>query len=300
MNESSPLISVIIPCYNQARFLGEAIESVLAQTYRFTEIVVVNDGSTSSLDDVEQRYPGVRFLWQQNQGPAAARNTGLRASNGSYVVFLDADDRLLPDGLEIGMQYLKNHAECAFVSGHCRYISVDGSDLPTPIQPVVQEGHYLSLLNKNYVWAGSTVLHRRECIEAVGGFNPSPKVKGAEDYELYLRITREFPVMCHAQPIAEYRQYDTYGNSVSGDPGLMLGSTLFAMCGQWKHVKGNKDVEQIYRQGIKTKKKVWGGLLLDQIRMQLATREDRMSGIRGLLLLIRYDASGLFRRLARR
>ena len=296
----SPLISVIIPCYNQARFLGEAIESVLGQTYGPMEIVVVDDGSTISLDEVKQRYPEVRFLRQQNQGPAAARNTGLRASKGTYVAFLDADDRFLPDGLEIGMRYLKNHPECAFVSGHCRFISVDGAPMQTPRQPVVQEGHYFSLLNRNYVWALSTILFRRESIEIVGGFNPSPKVKGAEDYELYLRITREFPVMCHAQPIAEYRQYDTYGNSVSGDPGLMLGSTLFAMCEQWKHVKGNKDVEQIYRQGVKTKKRVWGGLLLDQIRTQLATRHDRLSGIRGLLLLIRYDASGLFRRLAGR
>ena len=300
MNESSPLISVIIPCYNQAQFLGEAIESVLAQTYRFTEIVVVDDGSTNTLEEVKQRYPKVRWLRQENQGPAAARNTGLRACKGSYVAFLDADDRLLPEGLEIGVQYLEQNPDCAFVSGHCRYISVDGLALPTPGQPIVQEGHYLALLNRNYVWAGSTVLHRRECIEAVSGFNSSPKVKGAEDYELYLRITREFPVMCHGQPIAEYRQYDTYGSSVSGDPGLMLGSTLFAMSRQWKHVKGNRDVEQIYQQGIRTKKKVWGGLLLDQIRTQLANPRDRISGIRGLLLLLRYDATGLFRRLARR
>jgi glycosyltransferase involved in cell wall biosynthesis len=297
MTEPLPLISVIIPCYNQARFLGDAIESVIAQTYQPTEIVVVDDGSTESLAEVASRYPKIRFLRQKNQGPAAARNAGLRESKGTYIAFLDADDRLLPNGLEIGMQYLMAHPDCAFVSGHCRYISVYGSPLPTPNQPVIDRDHYLALLHRNYVWAGCTVLHRRSCLEAVDGYNPSPKVKGAEDYELYLRLTREFPVFCHGCMTAEYRQYVTDGINVSGNPGLMLGSTLFAMRGQWSYVKGNRANMQIYKQGLRYKKRLWGGLLLDQIKAQL-TNHERMRAVRGLLMLIRYDPQGFLKRLA--
>lgn len=300
MSEPRPLISVIIPCYNQAQFLGEAIESVRAQSYPHAEIVVVDDGSTDDPAEVVRHHPGVGFFRQQNQGPAAARNTGFRQSKGLYATFLDADDRLLPDALEIGARHLAANPECAFVSGHCRYIAANGSPLPTPRQPVVDSEHYLALLHKNYVWAGSTVLHRRECLAAVGGYNTSLSVKGAEDYELYLRVSREYPVFCHGETVAEYRQYETYGVNVSGNPGMMLRSTLSALRGQWNHVKGNERFERVYRQGIRHKKKLWGGLLLDQVLTQIGTRKERMRAVRGLLMLLGYDAPGLLRHLIRR
>ena len=206
MSEGPELISVVIPCYNQAQFLGEAIESVLAQTYLPVEIVVVDDGSTDDPEKVAGRYPGVSFVRQANRGPAAARNTGLNKSTGSYLLFLDADDRLLPHGLEISERCLRN-SPYAFVSGHCAYILEDGSPLSTPPQPVVERDHYLELLRKNYIWAGSTVLHRRVSLEAVDGYDPSPALKGAEDLDLYLRIARVSPVFCHGALISEYRQY---------------------------------------------------------------------------------------------
>src|SRR4028119_1234933 len=109
------LVSVIIPCYNQAYFLGEAIESVLAQSYPHFEIVVVDDGSTDNTSEVAARYPGVRCIRQENRGLAGARNEGIRHSSGSYLVFLDADDRLLPEALAVGLRHLKERPECAFV-----------------------------------------------------------------------------------------------------------------------------------------------------------------------------------------
>src|SRR5918994_1694671 len=97
--ERSPLITVVIPCYNQAHFLGEAIESVLSQSYPHHEIVVGDDGSTDDTSEVASRYDGVRLVRQENRGLAGARNTGIRHSEGDYLVFLDADDRLLPEAL---------------------------------------------------------------------------------------------------------------------------------------------------------------------------------------------------------
>src|SRR5215210_7479587 len=121
------LVSVIIPCYNQAHFLGEAIESVLAQNHPRFEILVVDDGSTDDTSEVAARYPEVRCLRQENRGLAAARNAGLRSSEGEYVVFLDADDRLLPNALEAGLVCFEDHRECALVAGHYRLIAADGS-----------------------------------------------------------------------------------------------------------------------------------------------------------------------------
>src|ERR687890_1245755 len=101
------LVSVVIPCYNQAHFLGEAIESVLAQSYKDFEIIVVDDGSPDNTSEVAARYPGVRCVRQENQGLAGARNTGIRESKGEYLVFLDADDRLLAEALEVGVKNLE-------------------------------------------------------------------------------------------------------------------------------------------------------------------------------------------------
>ncbi len=294
MSESSELISAIIPCFNQARFLAEAIESVRTQTYRRHEIIVVDDGSKDATAEVASRFPGVRLISQRNQGPAAARNAGVRASNGGYLVFLDADDRLLPNALEIGMRHLASQPEAAFVSGHCRHIAGDGSLISIPKQPLVQHDHYLALLFRNYVWACSTVLFRRNYLEEVGGFNTSLRVKGAEDYELYLRIARKFPVFCHGEVVADYRQYHLDGGNVSGNAGGMLRATLTALRGQWPYVKRNPDYVKQYRRGIQHKKMMWGNLVIRDFT------GPRQRPVSGLLQLLRYDPVTLLKFLSRR
>src|SRR5690348_130160 len=119
-HENATLVSVVITTYNHARFLGEAIESVLAQTVPPFEVIVVDDGSTDDPAAVVRRYPQLRLIRQRNQGLAAARNTGWRASGGSYLVFLDADDRLLPNALAANLRRLAEWPECAFAYGAYR------------------------------------------------------------------------------------------------------------------------------------------------------------------------------------
>src|SRR5215203_1775138 len=106
-------VSVVIPCYNQARFLGEAIQSVLCQGYPDLEIIVVDDGSEDSTEEVASGYtkkdPRVRLIRQDNKGLAAARNRGLSEAGGEYVVFLDSDDRLVLEALEVGVRELESH-----------------------------------------------------------------------------------------------------------------------------------------------------------------------------------------------
>src|SRR6266849_1371894 len=117
-----PLVSVVVVCYNQAKYLGEAIESALAQRYQPVEILVVDDGSTDATAKVAATFPRVHYVHQSNRGLAAARNTGLRHSTGEYVVFLDADDKLLPAAVREGMDCFGEFPESAFVSGAYRNV----------------------------------------------------------------------------------------------------------------------------------------------------------------------------------
>src|SRR5918994_3621037 len=122
------LVTVVIPCYNQAHFLGEAIESVLSQSYPNFEILVVDDGSTDDTSEVAGRYPQqVRLIRQENRGLAGARNTGIGHARGEYLVFLDADDRLLPEALEAGGGGVEAPPGGAFFSGRRGNIEADRS-----------------------------------------------------------------------------------------------------------------------------------------------------------------------------
>src|SRR6266550_1942045 len=102
----SPIISVIIPCYNAGRFLSETIDSVISQDYANLEIIIVDDGSTDDTGDIIARYPGLRCIRQRNAGPAKARNNGLRHSAGEYIVCLDSDDRLILGALALHLNCL--------------------------------------------------------------------------------------------------------------------------------------------------------------------------------------------------
>ena len=110
-----PRVSVQIPAYNSGRFIANAIESILSQTYHSFEIIVIDDGSTDNTADVVSRYPQVRYLRQKHSGISAARNRGVEEANGEYIAFLDADDLWTPDKLEKQMAYLEEHPQCQMV-----------------------------------------------------------------------------------------------------------------------------------------------------------------------------------------
>src|SRR4029453_9679480 len=120
---ASDLVSVVIPCFRQARYLPESVGSVLAQTHRNFEIIIIDDGSPDNTSEVAARYPQVRCIRQGNKGGPAARNAGIREAKGNFIVFLDADDRLLPPALELGVALLTACPDYAFISGHNKMIS---------------------------------------------------------------------------------------------------------------------------------------------------------------------------------
>ena len=192
-----PLVSVVIPCHNSARYLSESVDSVLTQTYPAIEIVVVDDGSTDDTSAVARTLP-VEYVYQQNRGVSAARNNGIRHSHGKYIVFLDYDDRLLPRAVEIGVRLLEEHPECAMAVGEHRYIAADGTPLGSSHKHATGRDHYEMLLEHNFVETPCYALHRRSSLTATGLFDET--LHGGEDHELYLRIARQGPLIAQRQP----------------------------------------------------------------------------------------------------
>jgi glycosyltransferase involved in cell wall biosynthesis len=263
-----PLISVVIPCYNQGRFLAQAIASVGDSSYPRVEIIVVDDGSSDGTPEVAKAFPEVRYHAQPNGGLAVARNRGFRESRGDLLVFLDADDRLAPNALDIGANALAARPECEFVSGRCVMMSGDGVLLPTPPQARIVHDHYRELLRHNYIWMPAMVMIRRGAIERAGGFNQH--VNAAADYELYLKIARANPVHDHGQTVAYYRRHD---KSMSGNASRMLRETLKVLENERLLLEGDDASIRAYEEGRRTWQDFYGTHLVNEIRAHVGGRE---------------------------
>ena len=275
----SPLVSVVVPCYRQAHYLAEAIESVLAQTYPHIEVVVVDDGSPDNTGEIAARYPGVRYVREEQRGVSEARNLGIRMSTGSFLIFLDADDRLLPEAVAIGLDCFGRHPDAAFVSGLFRFVATDGSTLYERQGHPVLADHYAEMLRRNYITALCAVMWRRAVFETIAGFNPAFSVTA--DYELYLRTLREFPAWSHEQEVAEYRRH---GLGLSAHAGQILREALEALRAERPYVAGKPVLTGAYQSGIRYWKTLTADTMARQVRADWADRRWR-SALRGLLEL---------------
>jgi glycosyltransferase involved in cell wall biosynthesis len=285
-----PRVSVVIPCYNGGRFLREAIESVLHQTYPAAEIIVVNDESTDDTAAIARAYEEVRCIEQRNQGAPAARNAGLRASTGDLVVFLDADDRLQPHALAAGVESLGKHPDWAFVSGGVRIIDENGSpryvpeDRPRPGDP------YRQLLRSNYIWTPGVVMYRRDILRAVNGY--VGWAGASADYELNVRIARRFPIGRHGQVVLDYR---THPSSMSSDVRYMLKSAVTVRRAERRHAYRSAEGKQAWREGIATVQADYGGRLVTQMKSDLRAAGRRRRAAISAWYLVCYYPTGLIR-----
>jgi len=280
--EQTALVSVIIPCFEQAHFLPEAIESVLTQTHCATEIIVVDDGSPDNVFEVVSWYPTVKCVQQQNQGLAAARNAGFRFSTGHHVLFLDADDRLMPHAIESHLGCFAKHPKAGFVVGDIDQIAHDGSYVASPRWPLLESKHYEELLRVNHVANTIAVMFRREVVEQLGGFKPA--CSPAEDYELLLRAARFFPSHHHRTVVAQYRRYSA-GLSRKGT--LMLPAMNRVMRLQWEQVKDDPVLLAAWRQGNAYWKDHFGAAAVKELLGCL--RNEQLGGAaRAGAALIRY------------
>ena len=131
MNDKTAFFSIVIPAYNYAHFLPETVESVIQQTYSHYEIIIINDGSTDNTEEVVQNLisknsnTAIKYLYQDNSGLSATRNNGAKIASGDYIFFLDSDDKLLPDALEILHKTINKNPEADLIIG--KYYSVDSS-----------------------------------------------------------------------------------------------------------------------------------------------------------------------------
>jgi glycosyltransferase involved in cell wall biosynthesis len=278
------LVSVIIPCFKQAHLLGEAIESVLAQSYPHFEIIVVDDGSPDDPAQVVTRYPSVRYLRQDNGGPSVARNNGTQASSGAYLVFLDADDRLLPNHLQANLKAFEEHPDAGFVCGDYRWFGAEGTWHTHDCRP--SPDHYATLLRRNFIGPPHVVMFKRQVLQEVGGFRVGSR---CEDQELYLSIARRHPIYCHHEIIAEYRRHDTQWSQKCD---IMLRNSLRVLGRQGDYIKQNTRYREALQSGIHFRQRLYEGGLLHQILRDLEEHNWK-SAARALSVFVRYHPRGL-------
>ena len=201
-------ISVIIPTYNREKYLSEAIDSVLSQTYQDFEIIIVDDGSTDNTREIVSEYinrfslqpkadppqaePAIHYFYQDNKGPAAARNLGIKQSKGGYIAFLDSDDVWLPEKLEVQVERLDKCINVSLVYSDMGEINSDGK--------IIEANTYLFRASKRpsgYIFhdlligtliSTITVMVRKSTLQEVGSFSEDLLV--GEDYEMWLRISK--------------------------------------------------------------------------------------------------------------
>ena len=260
------------------------MQSVSSLFHPLSEIIVIDDGSPDDTRDVALSYPGP-LSGRRIRGLSAARNTGIRESTGDFLVFLDADDRLIPNGLETGLKSLRRNPGAAVVVGKHRRISAEGLPLPTAELRNVEKDHFVELLRGNCTIAcPASVMYRRSVFDHLGGFDTT--VNPVSDYDLYLRIAQKFPIYCHTDCVAEYRRH---GENMSSNQMLMLEHITRVLRSQLKGIGGNKEYEEACRTGLEFYQRLYRIPVLVE-RMGLAARKRDWSGtLRDMLLLLWSD-----------
>lgn len=231
------LISVVIPTYNHERFLVDAVDSALAQSYPYLEIIVVDDGSTDNTAAVMSGYGNrVRYIRQQNRGLSGARNTGILASQGEYIALLDADDCWHVDYLRNVHATLAADRAIGAVHTGMRFVDAAGQPQAQPgIATVPDDQMYERLLDGEF-FAPSAVLVRRSVLATVGLFDLD--LRASEDWEIWLRVARAYRFAGIAKPLLNYR---VHGSNMSGDPAHMLHYQLLTLVKHFGPMKWEPD-----------------------------------------------------------
>ena len=201
-----PTVSVIIHTYNNEKFIAETVESVLNQTYKDYEIIVVDDGSVDGTRDALLPYMhGIRYHYKENGGIASAKNAGISLSQTEFVAFLDHDDLWAPDKLQLQMECFNENPKVGLV--YAKYTSFrDGKELRTKPEKGYSGWIFKELLSKSFIQT-STVIVKRECLNAVGPFDESFSL--GDEYDMFLRISKKFQCGFVDKGLTRYRVHDT-------------------------------------------------------------------------------------------
>lgn len=240
MTTRPPRVSVVIPAFNSAAYIGCALRSVLEQTYRDYEVIVVDDGSTDDTKTVVSGLLGpIRYLSQRNQGPAAARNAGVAAAAGELICFLDADDSWLPEKLAIQTRFMDQHPAVGLLFADAEEYDEQGVHCASLVSTSDGTGEFAAgsasipqafrkLLEANFI-PTSTVMIRRACFDETGVFDVT--LKGPEDRDMWTRIAARFPIAFVPAVLGRKRALPS---SVSRDVEMTLRSRIR----MWTKVRG--------------------------------------------------------------
>ena len=292
LNAEGSTVSVVIPCFNQGHFLRSAIESVRRQHRPVIECIVVDDGSTDDTSAVATQL-GATLIEQRNKGLSAARNAGLFAARGEFVIFLDADDELLPEAAAHGVEVLAANPRVAAAVGRCRRMDGDGTPISTTYPSIDRSNIYVEWLSNNLVWTPGAAMFRRAALAEIGGFPLENEPAG--DYAVYLRLARAGQVVYHGHDIVRYRVHDA---SMSQDIVLMLRSTLAVLKRERQHVP--RSMRRAVRRGEAAWCDRYGDQIIERLRTDLRSGRLGTSQAHALATLIRHCPRLLLRHAGRR
>jgi glycosyltransferase involved in cell wall biosynthesis len=221
-----PQISVIIPCFNNGKYLRECLDSVLSQTFQDFEVIVVDDGSTDDTHSIVNSYGSkLKYLRQANQGPASARNAGIKLSQGDYIAFQDADDFWLSEKLELQYKFLREHHQYLWVYSDMSTFN-DSQALQESwfSDRSTYEGRVFERLIDNNFIPTITVLIKKQALVEVGGFDEN--LRSCEDKDLWLRLALNNPLGRSNQILAKRR---FHANNLVRDSRLLISSEIEVM-----------------------------------------------------------------------
>lgn len=258
----NPLVSLIITTFNHGIYLSDAIKSVYAQTYKNIEIIVIDDGSTDGTQNIISEFENVKYIYQKNSGLSAARNKGIEASSGEFLVFLDADDWLLETAIQTNLNKLREVYEAVFIAGAYRFYYEEFACFGKE-DIIASEIHdpYSSLLRINFIGMHAAVMYRRMIFDQ---FRYDTSLKSCEDYDLYLRISRSYKILYQPNVIAVYR---IHGKNMSSNNLRMLRYALKVLKRQNKYLLTQEEKES-YNLGISNWRKYYAEKQFEDLRLK--------------------------------
>jgi glycosyltransferase involved in cell wall biosynthesis len=222
-------VSAIIPVYNGAATIAEAVDSALAQTFRDLEVIVVDDGSTDDTRAILERYgKRIRVVVQRNSGPATARNAAARVANGEYLAFLDADDAWMPTMVERCVAELECDPRCVLAYGNLALIDSDGNPLGASLisgeaahAPTIDE-----MLKRMWPIMTSGVVMRRAAFDQIGGFCEEFKRASYEDIHLWM-VARELGPFCYIPETVAMWRFSPFPGKLKQSGGNVAAGAIF-------------------------------------------------------------------------
>jgi len=251
-----PCVSVVIPAFNAASCIREALDSVEAQTFRDYEVIVVNDGSTDNTQEIVQQYfanamfPCAELISQSNKHVGGARNSGICRARGEFIAFLDADDIWYPEKLGRVMSHFERLPPVVGLVCHDESVTKDGEAFRTNrYGPSVEKMHDELLFGGNCL-SPSAVVVRRGQIKKAGGFSEDPGFQAIEDYDLWLRLSKITRFAFLHDVLGEYR---LVGDSIGSDPEYNLKNMLNVLDWHFANYFGHR--QTTWRDNIRIRRR---------------------------------------------